>query len=171
MKKLKSIRIGEDLITAINTLAEKERRTFSNQVECLLEDALKKLVATLPTYTLDAFTQKLISSAVETNKDIVTTAVAVKLPRKQFTPPSVDDVRGYSVEKGYAFDPIAFIAHYESNGWKVGRNKMKSWKAACTTWGKRESKPGIGRQQFKTSAEKTAERLRDSRDPIKAMNF
>jgi hypothetical protein len=27
-----------------------------------------------------------------------------------------------------------FIDHYESNGWKVGKTPMKSWKAACGTW-------------------------------------
>ena len=24
--------------------------------------------------------------------------------------------------------------HYESNGWKVGRNSMKDWKAAAKKW-------------------------------------
>lgn len=27
-----------------------------------------------------------------------------------------------------------FIAHYDSNGWRVGRVAMKNWKAACVTW-------------------------------------
>ncbi len=27
-----------------------------------------------------------------------------------------------------------FINHYESNGWKVGRNPMKSWKGAAAGW-------------------------------------
>jgi hypothetical protein len=49
MKKLKSIRIDEALITAINDMAARERRTFSNQVECLLESAIKKPAAKTPT--------------------------------------------------------------------------------------------------------------------------
>jgi hypothetical protein len=32
----------------------------------------------------------------------------------------------------------AFIGFYESNGWKVGQNQMKSWKGALTTWQHRE---------------------------------
>ena len=56
----------------------------------------------------------------------------------RFAPPSVDEVRAYCAEKGYTFDPEAFVAFYESKGWKVGRNPMKSWQAACTTWQKRE---------------------------------
>ena len=58
--------------------------------------------------------------------------------KKRFTPPSVDEVRAYCAERGYTFDPEAFVAFYESKGWKVGRNPMKSWQAACTTWQKRQ---------------------------------
>lgn len=57
---------------------------------------------------------------------------------RRFTPPSVDEVREYCSEKGYTFDPEAFVAFYESKGWKVGRNPMRSWQAACTTWQKRQ---------------------------------
>ncbi len=56
----------------------------------------------------------------------------------KFTPPAVDDVRTYATERHYTFDPEAFVAHYTANGWRVGRNPMKSWQAACVTWQKRE---------------------------------
>lgn len=56
----------------------------------------------------------------------------------RFAPPSVEEVRAYCAEKGYTFDPEAFVAFYESKGWKVGRNPMRSWRAACTTWQKRQ---------------------------------
>lgn len=58
------------------------------------------------------------------------------IKKKRFEPPSLEQVRTHVSEKGYAFDPEAFIAHYESNGWKVGRNPMRDWKAACRTWAK-----------------------------------
>lgn len=61
-----------------------------------------------------------------------------KVKRSRFTPPSVGEVRAYCAEKGYTFDPESFVAFYESKGWKVGRNPMKSWQAACTTWQKRQ---------------------------------
>ena len=56
----------------------------------------------------------------------------------RMTRPAVEEVRQYCREKGYTFDPEAFIAFYESNGWKVGKNPMKSWHHACTTWQARE---------------------------------
>ena len=48
--------------------------------------------------------------------------------------PTVDEVAEYIKEKGYHFDAEDFVAFYESNGWKVGKNPMKNWKAACRTW-------------------------------------
>lgn len=48
--------------------------------------------------------------------------------------PTVEEVQEYITEKGYHFSAEDFVAFYESNGWKVGRNPMKSWKAACRTW-------------------------------------
>jgi hypothetical protein len=27
-----------------------------------------------------------------------------------------------------------WMSHYESNGWLVGKNKMKDWKASVRTW-------------------------------------
>jgi hypothetical protein len=58
--------------------------------------------------------------------------------RETFTKPTVSEVAAYVREKGYAFDPEAFVAHYESNGWRVGgRAAMRDWKAACVTWQKR----------------------------------
>lgn len=48
--------------------------------------------------------------------------------------PSLDEVQAYIDKMGYTFDAEQFIAFYESNGWKVGKNPMKSWQAACRTW-------------------------------------
>lgn len=58
----------------------------------------------------------------------------------RFTPPTLQEVENYIKEKGYSIDAEAFIAFYDSNGWLVGKNKMKSWKSAVTTWAKREEK-------------------------------
>lgn len=52
----------------------------------------------------------------------------------RFAPPSVGEVSEYVREMGYGIDAEAFVAYYDSIGWMVGKNKMKSWKKACTTW-------------------------------------
>lgn len=62
---------------------------------------------------------------------------------KRFSPPSVQDINCYFQEKGInnLMEAEKFFNYYESNGWKVGRNKMKNWKAACSNWIKNYTKP------------------------------
>ena len=48
--------------------------------------------------------------------------------------PDEAEVKAYIIEKGYHFSAEEFVAFYESNGWKVGKNPMKNWKSACVTW-------------------------------------
>ena len=56
---------------------------------------------------------------------------------KLFTKPTVEEIAAHVKAKGYTFDAEAFWNFYESNGWYVGRRKMKSWTSACVTWQKR----------------------------------
>ena len=57
--------------------------------------------------------------------------------KKIFTPPSVEEVQEYIKSVGSKVDAEAFVAFYESKGWMIGKNKMKSWKSAIVTWEKR----------------------------------
>ncbi|MBP0976579.1 MAG: hypothetical protein J6P89_00150 [Oscillospiraceae bacterium] len=63
-----------------------------------------------------------------------TTEQEDKPKRKKFVKPSVDDVLAYCRERSNQVDPQRFYDYYESNGWKVGKNTMKDWKAAVRTW-------------------------------------
>lgn len=53
--------------------------------------------------------------------------------------PTLEEVEAEIKARGYHVDARAFIAYYDSNGWKVGKNPMKSWKSALTTWECRDS--------------------------------
>ena len=53
---------------------------------------------------------------------------------KRFTPPTLEEVKAYCFERGNNVDANHFIDYYTSNGWLVGKNKMKDWKAAVRTW-------------------------------------
>ena len=66
---------------------------------------------------------------------------------RRFVPPTVEEVRELCERRGYTFDPEAFVAFYESKGWMVGRNPMKSWPAACATWQKREEPPRARKEE------------------------
>ena len=54
--------------------------------------------------------------------------------RKRFSPPTLDDVTAYCQERNNGVDPQRFIDYYTANGWKVGKNPMKDWKATVRTW-------------------------------------
>ena len=76
--------------------------------------------------------------------------VAKKKPDKRFVKPIMYDLKNQFLEKGsktYIDDAQAFYDHYESNGWKVGKNPMKNWKSAVNNWirmGKTFRKDGAG---------------------------
>jgi hypothetical protein len=50
--------------------------------------------------------------------------------------PSLEEVKAYCEERRNDVDPQHFLDHYSANGWRVGRNAMKDWKAAVRTWEK-----------------------------------
>lgn len=54
--------------------------------------------------------------------------------RKRFVPPTLEEVQAYCQERMNGVDAQRFIDYYTSNGWQVGKNKMKDWKAAVRTW-------------------------------------
>lgn len=66
------------------------------------------------------------SKAIDKEKNI--------LKKEKFAKPSVDEVRTYVSEEHLSVDPERFCTYYDSVGWRVGKNPMKSWKAACRTW-------------------------------------
>jgi len=61
----------------------------------------------------------------------------------RFIPPTLEMVINKMTEKLDDFtaqgEAQKFISYYESNGWKVGKNKMKSWEAAAAGWVSRMS--------------------------------
>ena len=80
-------------------------------------------------------------------------------------PPTLDEVTAYVGEKKLRIDPTRFWNYYESNGWKVGKNPMKNWKAACNTWNSKDSpKPGGGKTASFDPAE-IGKRARE-KDPV-----
>jgi hypothetical protein len=51
----------------------------------------------------------------------------------------------YSTELGLPSDQVDdFVDYYSSNGWKVGRNSMKSWKSTLRRWTRNWKKNGPG---------------------------
>lgn len=72
----------------------------------------------------------------------------------RFTPPSLEEVRKFCYSEKYLIDAQRFYNYYTSNGWKVGRNPMKDWKAAVRTWVQREH-PQSADGSFAQTAERS----------------
>ena len=68
----------------------------------------------------------------------VSDSVSVSVKNKKSIPPTKEEIDDYCREKGYTFNTDRFYDYYESNGWKVGKNPMKDWRAAVRSWASRE---------------------------------
>ncbi len=77
----------------------------------------------------------------DVNENVSLLVLPAEVPKKKFIKPSIQDICLYVQSK----QPMAdlnlvnqfaekFHSFYESNGWKVGKNPMKNWKAAIGTW-------------------------------------
>ncbi len=67
----------------------------------------------------------------------VTVTDTVSVPVKS-NHPTLDEVKAYCTERKNNVDPERWFDYYTSNGWKVGKNPMKDWKAAVRTWERSE---------------------------------
>ena len=107
------------------------------------------------------------------NQNYITTdkvkGVVDKTQKPRFVPPSEEQVQKYCEERKNLVDPKLWIDHYTSNGWKVGKNPMKDWKAAVRTWERRKdglqisSRGGSGespkQRRIREACEETERRL------------
>lgn len=68
-----------------------------------------------------------------------TSNAAAGKKRKQFKKPTVEEIEKFAHELNLTnLDPQYFYDYYESNGWMVGKNHMKDWKATAKNWNRRQ---------------------------------
>ena len=84
-----------------------------------------------------------IKPAAEAQPASIVPAAAPKPATRRRTPPmqrpTVWEVENFCRTQGLQLvDAQRFVDYYEANGWKVGRNPMRSWQAAARNWQRRE---------------------------------
>lgn len=72
--------------------------------------------------------------------------------KKRFVKPTVEEVKQYCIERNNCVNAEQFYDYYESNGWKVGKNSMKDWKAAVRTWERSEYRKTNSKKNSKEDA-------------------
>ena len=79
------------------------------------------------------------------DKNIYTAASSESATKsKRFQKPTLQEIQEYCNERHNNVDAGRFYDYYESNGWKVGKNPMKDWKATVRTWERNEKKSNGG---------------------------
>ncbi|HRT13953.1 MAG TPA: hypothetical protein P5134_05025 [Bacteroidales bacterium] len=80
----------------------------------------------------------------------------------RFITPTIDEIKTFLNDQEYETDTDwyanRFYNFYESKGWKVGKEKMKDWKAAIRGW--------LSRDNIKKKETVAAETIDDTLDPI-----
>jgi len=97
----------------------------------------KSVIALLDKYNLEGYlkgSQGVQSTLKDKDKD--KDIVKVKAKVKRFAKPTIEEVADYCNERQNDVDAEKFYDYYSSNGWKVGKNAMKDWKASVRTWEK-----------------------------------
>jgi len=72
-----------------------------------------------------------------TNINITNTNLTDSNKKEIFVKPLIFDIKSYCIERKNNVDCETFYDFYESKGWQIGKEKMKSWKACIRTWEKR----------------------------------
>lgn len=80
--------------------------------------------------------EKEIEKELEIELDTKTNKSPTKA--KRFVKPTLSEIKQYCTERNNNVNAEQFYDYYESNGWKVGKNSMKDWKAAVRTWERSE---------------------------------
>lgn len=57
--------------------------------------------------------------------------------KKQFVPPTLEELEDFCFENNLGIDPATFIDYYNANGWMAGKNHMKDWQATARNWDRR----------------------------------
>ena len=91
------------------------------------------------------------STQYRLSKESIEKKESEKKENRRFTPPTLQELTDYCNEIGKMIDCERFLDYYESNGWKVGKNSMKDWKAAVRNWCRGHMWEGVAKPKFSAS--------------------
>ena len=95
-----------------------------------------------------------LAKMLKSNNTINNTNLTDSNKKGRFKKPTVIDITNYCLERNNNIDAETFYDFYESKDWKVGKTKMKDWKACVRTWEKRQVKNNSGMSKIHSHLQK-----------------
>jgi hypothetical protein len=136
---------------------------FDKALDKALDKAFVKHVSKHPQSTCESTQQSIDSIVKQITNNQLTSLQINKLKKsidsflgdkpKRFTPPLKSEIEAYCFERKNKVDAQRFLDHYTSNGWMVGKTKMKDWKASVRTWEKNNQGSSAKKQEPNKSEE------------------
>jgi hypothetical protein len=118
-----------DLVKAGYVKIEYTYKKGSRQIEYRY---IKIIAGAIPEKLNDLYDKSLKSNNTSINNKLTVSN------KKRFKKPTLEEVTIYCKERNNNVSAETFINFYESKDWYVGKNKMKSWKAAVRNWESRD---------------------------------
>jgi uncharacterized protein YdaU (DUF1376 family) len=106
------------------------------------------------------------SSPTPAPAPVITNPPIYSPPKPKQARPTLEQVSAYCAERGRGVDAQAWFDHYTANGWRVGRNSMRDWKAAVRTW-ERNNWRTTGVKSNGASASSSASRAKQLTDYVR----
>jgi hypothetical protein len=130
MKKAETYSLDEEVIKAVKKECKFDDRNKSDWVNLQLKRIIESRQEVVIVEGLGCDFKK-----IDDHNYLVVEKPKAK--SSKFIPPKQSDIKLFEVNE--KLNLSGFFDYYESNGWKVGKNTMKDWKAAARGWSKRQS--------------------------------
>lgn len=142
-KKITKKSVESSVVCDTTPHAQAEGEVAEAEVSQVAEVAAVAKAATTEAATEVATAEAAAVEAVEVAAEAKAAPAAPKPATRRRTPPmqrpTVWEVENFCRTQGLQLvDAQRFVDYYEANGWKVGRNPMRSWQAAARNWQRRE---------------------------------
>jgi hypothetical protein len=98
---------------------------------------------------------------VRLGKDSIGKDREEKEPRARFIPPSREEIESFTNENQCHINIDTFIDYYNSNGWKIGKNKMSDWRATVRNWHRRDKDSVKGKPAQRVDHQALEDRLKE----------
>lgn len=143
----------------INSLVDKKYINF----KIIYKEGTKEILNRYLTLVYDPIKENLKDNNTSTNNKEINNNKLL-FTKKNFKKPTLDEVQQYCSERKNNISAEKFIDYYESNGWRVGRNSMKDWKATVRNWEKNQQEKQNNVKTYKSNYEISQEALRKARE-------